>query len=423
MSVPALVMNIFSPSIRPAAVGRASARVRMAPASEPASGSVSPNAPSAPARRRGRAPSARAAPLVAVHDDRHRPEPGVGGDGDGHARVDPRQLLDRDRVRQRVEARAAQLLGHRHPHQAEPAERRDDRVGEAALAVELLGDRRDLALGDLAHGRAQGDLLVGEPLVHRTPAGARRSAARRWAASSRRAAAGVGPPRSARAPRRRSGRRGAPTRLGVPAVSSWATADQAAGVGDEVRDVADAEVARSARRRRRRRAGCSPSPPPSGSAGVGADVRGEHAAHRARRRACRTGCDEGVAGSSAAAAGRARRRRRRASASDVADHQPRALGREQAGDRAAPTLPTPCTTTRAPREARRAGLGLPRGPHRGQRRRGPCSGEGSPSQPPASGQAEHVRRVPRAARPCRRPWCRRPPPCSTQPPNRSTTSA
>ena len=44
MSVPALVMNCFAPSITHSPSSRR-ARVFVAPASEPASGSVSPNAP------------------------------------------------------------------------------------------------------------------------------------------------------------------------------------------------------------------------------------------------------------------------------------------------------------------------------------------------------------------------------------------
>ena len=45
MSVPAFVMNIFEP-LTTQLPSRSSARVRVAPASEPASGSVSPNAAS-----------------------------------------------------------------------------------------------------------------------------------------------------------------------------------------------------------------------------------------------------------------------------------------------------------------------------------------------------------------------------------------
>ena len=53
MSVPALVMNCLAPSITHEPLSRA-ARVRTLPASEPASGSVSPKAPSLrPAHRSG----------------------------------------------------------------------------------------------------------------------------------------------------------------------------------------------------------------------------------------------------------------------------------------------------------------------------------------------------------------------------------
>ena len=49
MSVPALVMNFLAPLITQSSSSRR-ARVRTLPASEPASGSVSPNAPSLLAR-------------------------------------------------------------------------------------------------------------------------------------------------------------------------------------------------------------------------------------------------------------------------------------------------------------------------------------------------------------------------------------
>ena len=53
ISVPALVMNCLAPSITHSPSSRR-ARVRVLPASEPASGSVSPNAPSSsPEHRRG----------------------------------------------------------------------------------------------------------------------------------------------------------------------------------------------------------------------------------------------------------------------------------------------------------------------------------------------------------------------------------
>ena len=88
------------------------------------------------------------------------------GDGDRHRRVDPRQLLDRDRVRERVPAAAAVLLGDRDAHQPELGHLGDELVGEAVLAVELLGDRRDLLVGERADGVADQLVLGGEVEVH-----------------------------------------------------------------------------------------------------------------------------------------------------------------------------------------------------------------------------------------------------------------
>ncbi len=88
------------------------------------------------------------------------------GDGDRDRRVDARQLLDRDRVRDGVAARAAVLLRDREAHQPELGELRDELVGEARLEVELLSDRRDARLGELADGAPDEFLLVREVEVH-----------------------------------------------------------------------------------------------------------------------------------------------------------------------------------------------------------------------------------------------------------------
>jgi hypothetical protein len=85
---------------------------------------------------------------------------------DRDRRVDARQLLDRDRVRERVGAAAAVLLRDRHPHQPELGHLHDELVREAMLAVELLRDRRDLFLGELAHGAADELVLGREVEVH-----------------------------------------------------------------------------------------------------------------------------------------------------------------------------------------------------------------------------------------------------------------
>ena len=87
-------------------------------------------------------------------------------DGDRDRRVDPRELLDRERVRDGVAACAAVLLGDGQPHQAELAEVGNDLVRETRLAVELLRDGRDLLARELAHRVADELLLLGEVEVH-----------------------------------------------------------------------------------------------------------------------------------------------------------------------------------------------------------------------------------------------------------------
>jgi hypothetical protein len=80
--------------------------------------------------------------------------------------VHPRELLDRDRVRERVAARSPDVLREWDPHQPELSELRDDLVRERLRAVELLRDRRHLALGELADGAAD-QLVVGREVeVH-----------------------------------------------------------------------------------------------------------------------------------------------------------------------------------------------------------------------------------------------------------------
>ena len=81
--------------------------------------------------------------LGAEEEDRHRPERGVRRERDRDRRIDARELLDRDRVRQRVAACASELLGERDPHQAEVGHLRDELVREPRLAVDLLGDGCD----------------------------------------------------------------------------------------------------------------------------------------------------------------------------------------------------------------------------------------------------------------------------------------
>ena len=96
MSVPAFVMKIFEPSITHSP-SLSIAFVRVAPASEPASGSVRPNAAS-PSPDASFGSHSLLLLLVPEEVDRHRPERRVRRDGDRDRRVDARQLFDRDRV-------------------------------------------------------------------------------------------------------------------------------------------------------------------------------------------------------------------------------------------------------------------------------------------------------------------------------------
>src|SRR5205823_2001547 len=87
-------------------------------------------------------------------------------DRDRDGRVDARELLDRERVGERVGAGAAVLLRERDAHQAELAELRDDRVRERLRAVELARLGCDLALRDVADGRAKSLVLFGKVEDH-----------------------------------------------------------------------------------------------------------------------------------------------------------------------------------------------------------------------------------------------------------------
>ena len=104
--------------------------------------------------------------LAAEQVDRLRAERRVRAQRDGHRRVGPRELLDCDRVGERVGARAAVLLRERDPHQPQLAELGHDLVREALLAVELLGRGGDLLLGEVAYGPADEVVVGGEVEVH-----------------------------------------------------------------------------------------------------------------------------------------------------------------------------------------------------------------------------------------------------------------
>ncbi len=164
MSVPALVMNCFAPLITHSP-SSSRAVVRTLPASEPASGSVRPK----PAERLAAAQPRHPLLLLllrAERVDRVGAEARVLGERDRDARIDPRELLDDDRVRQVAGVRAAVLLGVGDAHQPELAELRDDLVREPLLAVELLGDGLHLLLREVAHQAADVLLFVGQVELH-----------------------------------------------------------------------------------------------------------------------------------------------------------------------------------------------------------------------------------------------------------------
>ena len=79
---------------------------------------------------------------------------------------DAADLLDGDRVGQRVEARAALVLGDRDAEPAHLAEALDDLDREAPLAFVLVDDRGDLVDHEVADRRAQEGVLRGEVEVH-----------------------------------------------------------------------------------------------------------------------------------------------------------------------------------------------------------------------------------------------------------------
>jgi hypothetical protein len=88
---------------------------------------------------------------------------------DRHRGVDARELLDGERVGERVTAAAAVLFGERDAHQVQRAELGDDLIWERLGPVELLGHRRDLSLGEFADGAPDQLVVGGEVEVHRWP--------------------------------------------------------------------------------------------------------------------------------------------------------------------------------------------------------------------------------------------------------------
>ena len=144
------VIHCFAPVIRQPSP-TASARVRSAPASDPASGSVRRERPETLAARERRN-EARALLIRAEGQQRQRASARVDGDGDTDTGIGPRGLLEHEHVRDEVGAGAAVLLRHAHAHQPELGELRVEIVRETVLAIPVRGVRLDLRLREILVG-------------------------------------------------------------------------------------------------------------------------------------------------------------------------------------------------------------------------------------------------------------------------------
>ena len=162
MSEPELVMNCLAP-LTTHSSPTSSALVRVAPASEPAPGSVRPKPASAsPATSAGQP----ALLLLggAVGQDRVDAQADPGLQGDAHRLVDAAELLDRDAEAGEVAvvAGAAVLLGGGEAEEPELAHLLHDVDREVVLAVPLRRVRRDLGLRELADAATELLVLTGQ---------------------------------------------------------------------------------------------------------------------------------------------------------------------------------------------------------------------------------------------------------------------
>ncbi len=99
-------------------------------------------------------------------EERRRAEADARLERDRHRRVDARDLLDRDAVRQIVGAGAAVLLGKREPEQAQLAHGAHGVDGKRVIAVPVGGVGRDLGLGEVPHHRTELLLFGGGLELH-----------------------------------------------------------------------------------------------------------------------------------------------------------------------------------------------------------------------------------------------------------------
>ena len=138
--------------------------MRVAPASDPASGSVSPNPASAFAVEQV-GQQLVLLRLGAEAVDRHRAEADAGLEGDRERLVDAADALDREAEGEEVAALPADLLGERQAEQAQVAHLRDEVEGQRVGAVRLVGARGHHLFGELAHHRGEFAFFVFQVVV------------------------------------------------------------------------------------------------------------------------------------------------------------------------------------------------------------------------------------------------------------------
>src|SRR6185436_9264792 len=107
----------------------------------------------------------------AVLPDRIAEDRVVHGHDHGRRGAYARELLDGEDVGERIEPRAAVLLGNHHPEDPHLPHLRHELPREAFLAFPLRDARSDLALGKFANGIPDARLILGEIEVHGAEAG------------------------------------------------------------------------------------------------------------------------------------------------------------------------------------------------------------------------------------------------------------
>ena len=166
-----LVTHIFCPLMTSSSPSRR-AVVRIARTSEPASGSVI-------MKQQRRSPAAIVGRyllplLVRAVAGQHATHDVHAVDDAGDRHPASRKLCDCERVGRQIEPEATVLLRDAHAEQAHLAQALHDLFGVLVACLEVMGDRDDLAVDEVAHGVQDVELLVleieaieaADPLAH-----------------------------------------------------------------------------------------------------------------------------------------------------------------------------------------------------------------------------------------------------------------